>query len=107
MAAATVLARGAGTALRRSSCALKVCFSVTDRKKLHTAPVGQAFRLRPFHVLVATGGGYAGYKKYEGYKLEQLEKKGIELPVKLASEWEVAISPAGPEAKVGPAKLYV
>ncbi|OXB73305.1 UNVERIFIED_CONTAM: hypothetical protein H355_008281 [Colinus virginianus] len=83
-----VVARGAGTALRRSSCALKVCFSVTDRKKLHTAPVGQAFRLRPFHVLVATGGGYAGYKKYEGYKLEQLEKKGIELPVKLASEWE-------------------
>lgn len=66
-----------------------VLFSVTDRRKLHTAPAGQAFRLRPFHVLVATGGGYAGYKKYEGYKLEQLEKKGIELPVKLASEWEV------------------
>uniref|UniRef100_A0A493TH18 Phosphatidylserine decarboxylase proenzyme, mitochondrial n=1 Tax=Anas platyrhynchos platyrhynchos TaxID=8840 RepID=A0A493TH18_ANAPP len=66
-------------------------FFVTDRKKFHTAPVGQAFRLRPFHVLVATGGGYAGYRKYEDYKLEQLEKKGIELPVKLASEWEVAL----------------
>lgn len=38
---------------------------------------------------MATGGGYAGYRKYEDYKLEQLEKKGIELPVKLASEWEV------------------
>lgn len=64
-------------------------FSVTDRKKLHTAPLGQVFRLRPFHVLIATGGGYAGYRKYEDYKLEQLEKRGIEVPVKLASEWEV------------------
>lgn len=64
-------------------------FSVTDRKKLHTASVGQAFRLRPFHVLVATGGGYAGYRKYEDYKLKQLEKRGIEVPVRLASEWEV------------------
>ncbi|NXF55149.1 PISD decarboxylase, partial [Oceanites oceanicus] len=63
----------------------------TDRKKLHTAPVGQVFRLRPFHVLVATGGGYAGYRKYEDYKLEQLEKRGIEVPAKLAREWEVAL----------------
>lgn len=51
--------------------------------------MGQVFRLRPFHVLVATGGGYAGYRKYEDYKLQQLEKRGIEVPVKLASEWEV------------------
>ncbi|NXD62826.1 PISD decarboxylase, partial [Eolophus roseicapillus] len=63
----------------------------TDRKKFHTASVGQVFRLRPFHVLVATGGGYVGYRKYEDYKLEQLEKRGIEVPVKLASEWEVAL----------------
>ncbi|NXU52735.1 PISD decarboxylase, partial [Turnix velox] len=63
----------------------------TDRKKLHTAPVGLTFRLRPFHVLVATGGGYAGYRKYEDYKVEQLEKRGIEAPVKLASDWEVAL----------------
>ncbi|NXV95686.1 PISD decarboxylase, partial [Calonectris borealis] len=63
----------------------------TGRKKFHTAPVGQVFRLRPFHVLVATGGGYAGYRKYEDYKLEQLEKRGIEVPVKLAREWEVAL----------------
>uniref|UniRef100_A0A8C3MWB4 Phosphatidylserine decarboxylase n=1 Tax=Geospiza parvula TaxID=87175 RepID=A0A8C3MWB4_GEOPR len=63
----------------------------SDRKKLHTASAGQVFRLRPFHVLVATGGGYAGYRKYEDYKLQQLEKRGIEVPVKLASEWEVAL----------------
>ncbi|KAK2538009.1 hypothetical protein Q9966_005777 [Columba livia] len=60
----------------------------SDKKKFHTASVGQAFRLRPFHVLVATAGGYAGYRKYEGYKLEQLEERGIEVPVKLASEWK-------------------
>lgn len=64
-------------------------FPVTDKKKFHTASVGQAFRLRPFHVLVAAAGGYAGYRKYEGYKLEQLEERGIEVPVKLASEWKV------------------
>uniref|UniRef100_A0A8C3CSD6 Phosphatidylserine decarboxylase proenzyme, mitochondrial n=1 Tax=Cairina moschata TaxID=8855 RepID=A0A8C3CSD6_CAIMO len=63
----------------------------SDRKKFHIAPVGQAFHLCPFRVLVATGGGYAGYRKYKDYKLEQLEKKGIELPVKLASEWEVSL----------------
>ncbi|XP_042721799.1 phosphatidylserine decarboxylase proenzyme, mitochondrial isoform X3 [Lagopus muta] len=109
---AAAVARGGGAAVRRSSfltgCNFLICENpcirtpvlwkqppsrtfFSDRRKLHTAPVGQAFRLRPFHVLVATGGGYAGYKKYEGYKLEQLEKKGIELPVKLASEWEVAL----------------
>ncbi|XP_054144515.1 phosphatidylserine decarboxylase proenzyme, mitochondrial-like [Melozone crissalis] len=64
----------------------------SDRKKLHTAAVRQVFRLRPFHVLVATGGGYAGYRKYEDYKLQQLEKRGIEVPVKLASEWELQLS---------------
>uniref|UniRef100_A0A8B9C1T9 Phosphatidylserine decarboxylase n=1 Tax=Anser brachyrhynchus TaxID=132585 RepID=A0A8B9C1T9_9AVES len=51
----------------------------SDRKKFHTAPAGQAFHLRPFHVLVATGGGYARYRKYE------------QLPVKLASEWEFSL----------------
>ncbi|KAM6317909.1 phosphatidylserine decarboxylase proenzyme, mitochondrial-like [Podargus strigoides] len=61
----------------------------SDRKKLHTVSVRQVLRLRPFHVLVATAGGYAGYRKYEDYKLEELEKRGIEVPVKLASQWEL------------------
>ncbi|GAB0196852.1 phosphatidylserine decarboxylase proenzyme, mitochondrial [Grus japonensis] len=108
---AAAVARGGVAALRRSSLLTSCNFLIhenlcvrpgvlwkqppsrtffSDRKKLHTAPVGQVFRLRPFHVLVATGGGYAGYRKYEDYKLEQLEKRGIEVPVKLASEWEGA-----------------
>ncbi|KYO31667.1 phosphatidylserine decarboxylase proenzyme, mitochondrial isoform X2 [Alligator mississippiensis] len=63
----------------------------SDKRKLHTAAVGRIFRLRPFHFLVATGGGYAGYRKYENYKVEQLEKMGLEVPAKLAREWEVAL----------------
>ncbi|XP_019362378.1 PREDICTED: phosphatidylserine decarboxylase proenzyme, mitochondrial isoform X1 [Gavialis gangeticus] len=62
-----------------------------DKRKLHTAAAGHIFRLRPFHFLVATGGGYAGYRKYENYKVEQLEKMGLEVPAKLAREWEVAL----------------
>ncbi|XP_042697580.1 phosphatidylserine decarboxylase proenzyme, mitochondrial isoform X6 [Chrysemys picta bellii] len=63
----------------------------TDRRKLHAALVVRTFRLRPFHFLLATGGGYAGYRQYEKYKEEQLEKMGIEIPIKLASEWEVSL----------------
>ncbi|XP_038229603.1 phosphatidylserine decarboxylase proenzyme, mitochondrial isoform X2 [Dermochelys coriacea] len=66
-------------------------FIKPDRRKLHTAPVVRTFRLRPFHFLVATGGGYAGYRQYEKYKEEQLEKMGIEIPIKLASKWEVSL----------------
>ncbi|KYO31668.1 phosphatidylserine decarboxylase proenzyme isoform B [Alligator mississippiensis] len=67
----------------------------SDKRKLHTAAVGRIFRLRPFHFLVATGGGYAGYRKYENYKVEQLEKMGLEVPAKLAREWE------GPDLHAG------
>ncbi|XP_023964479.1 phosphatidylserine decarboxylase proenzyme, mitochondrial isoform X3 [Chrysemys picta bellii] len=66
-------------------------FIKTDRRKLHAALVVRTFRLRPFHFLLATGGGYAGYRQYEKYKEEQLEKMGIEIPIKLASEWEVSL----------------
>ncbi|XP_074869116.1 phosphatidylserine decarboxylase proenzyme, mitochondrial isoform X2 [Carettochelys insculpta] len=105
--------RVCGAALRRSSVLTDCSFSwnkslslrktlvtlkhqpfrtfFTDRRKLHAAPVVRAFRLRPFHLLVATGGGYAGYAQYEKYRLEQLEKMGVEIPIKLASEWEVSL----------------
>uniref|UniRef100_K7GHD3 Phosphatidylserine decarboxylase proenzyme, mitochondrial n=1 Tax=Pelodiscus sinensis TaxID=13735 RepID=K7GHD3_PELSI len=62
-----------------------------DRRKLHAAPVVRTFRLRPFYFLVATGGGYVGYTQYEKYRVEQLEKMGIEAPIKIASEWEVSL----------------
>ncbi|KAH1180377.1 hypothetical protein KIL84_009213 [Mauremys mutica] len=108
---ATAMERLCGAALRRSSVLTDCRFSwhknlslrktlviwkqppfrtfFTDRRKLHAAPVVRTFRLRPFHFLVATGGGYAGYRQYEKYKEEQLEKLGIEIPIKLASEWEL------------------
>ncbi|XP_030439181.1 phosphatidylserine decarboxylase proenzyme, mitochondrial isoform X3 [Gopherus flavomarginatus] len=110
---ATAVERLCGAALRRSSVLNDCRFSwhknlslrktlviwkqppfrtfFTDRRKLHAAPVVRTFRLRPFHFLVATGGGYAGYRQYEKYKEEQLEKMGIEIPIKLASEWEVSL----------------
>ncbi|XP_065423958.1 phosphatidylserine decarboxylase proenzyme, mitochondrial isoform X2 [Chrysemys picta bellii] len=66
-------------------------FIKTGKRKLHAALVVRTFRLRPFHFLLATGGGYAGYRQYEKYKEEQLEKMGIEIPIKLASEWEVSL----------------
>ncbi|XP_023964480.1 phosphatidylserine decarboxylase proenzyme, mitochondrial isoform X5 [Chrysemys picta bellii] len=110
---ATAMERMCGAALRRSSVLTDCSFSwhknlslrknlviwkqpsfrtlFTDRRKLHAALVVRTFRLRPFHFLLATGGGYAGYRQYEKYKEEQLEKMGIEIPIKLASEWEVSL----------------
>ncbi|KAM7144926.1 phosphatidylserine decarboxylase proenzyme, mitochondrial isoform 3-T8 [Macrochelys suwanniensis] len=110
---AASMERLCGAALRRSSVLTDCSFSwhknlslrktlvvwkqppfrtfFTDRRKVHDALVVRTFRLRPFHFLVATGGGYASYRQYEKYKEEQLEKMGIEIPIKLASEWEVSL----------------
>uniref|UniRef100_A0A8C3SUV4 Phosphatidylserine decarboxylase proenzyme, mitochondrial n=1 Tax=Chelydra serpentina TaxID=8475 RepID=A0A8C3SUV4_CHESE len=110
---AASMERMCGAALRRSSVLTDCSFSwhknlslrktlvvwkqppfrtfFTDRRKVHAALVVRTFRLRPFHFLVATGGGYASYRQYEKYKEEQLEKMGIEIPIKLASEWEVSL----------------
>ncbi|CAI5797482.1 Hypothetical predicted protein [Podarcis lilfordi] len=64
-------------------------FLLTGQRKLYTAPVRSVLRLRPLHLLVATGGGYAGYKQYENYKENQLRKSGLEPPPKIASDWEL------------------
>lgn len=45
--------------------------------------------LRPLLFLVATGGGYAGYRQYEKYQEREWEKLGLEIPRKLAGHWEV------------------
>jgi phosphatidylserine decarboxylase len=42
-------------------------------------------------ILLATGGGYAGYRQYEKYRERKLEKLGLEIPPKLASHWEVGL----------------
>ncbi|XP_020927570.1 phosphatidylserine decarboxylase proenzyme, mitochondrial isoform X2 [Sus scrofa] len=63
----------------------------TNARKVHTAPVRTLSLLRPLPVLVATGGGYAGYRQYEKYRERELEKLGLEIPPKLAGHWEVAL----------------
>ncbi|XP_043835887.1 phosphatidylserine decarboxylase proenzyme, mitochondrial isoform X3 [Dromiciops gliroides] len=68
-----------------------VCTFRTDARKFHTATSRALFRLRPFHFLVATGGGYAGYRQYEKYRDQELERLGFEVPPRLAGEWEVAL----------------
>ncbi|XP_072455979.1 phosphatidylserine decarboxylase proenzyme, mitochondrial isoform X5 [Notamacropus eugenii] len=63
----------------------------TDARKFHTATSRALFRLRPFHVVLATGGGYVGYRQYENYRDRELERLGLEVPPRLAGEWEVAL----------------
>lgn len=65
---------------------------VTGARKIHTAPARSLFLLRPVPILLATGGGYAGYRQYEKYRDQKLEKLGLEIPPKLASHWEVGLS---------------
>lgn len=48
-------------------------------------------RVRPLPLLIATGGGYAGYDQYGRYKDRQLEKLGIEVPPRIANEVQVTI----------------
>ncbi|XP_065140246.1 phosphatidylserine decarboxylase proenzyme, mitochondrial isoform X2 [Paramisgurnus dabryanus] len=52
---------------------------------------GLQARVRPLFLLVASGGGYLGYDQYGRYKDRQLEKIGIEVPPRLASEVQVTI----------------
>ncbi|XP_055107596.1 phosphatidylserine decarboxylase proenzyme, mitochondrial isoform X4 [Symphalangus syndactylus] len=63
----------------------------TDARKIHTAPARTTFLLRPLPILLATGGGYAGYRQYEKYRERELEKLGLEIPPKLAGHWEVEL----------------
>ncbi|CAM4536302.1 unnamed protein product [Leuciscus chuanchicus] len=46
---------------------------------------GLQARVRPLPLLIATGGGYAGYDQYGRYKDRQLEKLGIEVPPRIAN----------------------
>lgn len=71
---------------------ISLVFVVTGARKMHTAPVRSLFLLRPMPILLATGGGYVGYRQYEKYRDQKLEKLGLEIPPKLASHWEVGMS---------------
>uniref|UniRef100_A0A3Q2KYT2 Phosphatidylserine decarboxylase proenzyme, mitochondrial n=1 Tax=Equus caballus TaxID=9796 RepID=A0A3Q2KYT2_HORSE len=61
----------------------------TSARKVHTAPARSLFLLRPLPVLFVTGTGYAGYRQYERYRERELEKLGLEIPLKLAGPWEI------------------
>ncbi|ROL48765.1 Phosphatidylserine decarboxylase proenzyme, mitochondrial [Anabarilius grahami] len=50
---------------------------------------GLQARVRPLPLLIATGGGYVGYNQYGLYRDRQLEKLGIEVPPRIASEVQV------------------
>ncbi|KAF7477293.1 Hypothetical predicted protein [Marmota monax] len=62
-----------------------------NTRKVHTATARTLFRLRPLPILLATGSGYVGYRQYEKYRERELEKLGLEIPPKLAGNWEVAL----------------
>ncbi|XP_059975497.1 phosphatidylserine decarboxylase proenzyme, mitochondrial isoform X3 [Mesoplodon densirostris] len=64
----------------------------TNARKVHTAPARTLSLLRPLLFLVATGGGYAGYRQYEKYQEREWEKLGLEIPPKLAGHWEISPS---------------
>ncbi|XP_041079015.1 phosphatidylserine decarboxylase proenzyme, mitochondrial-like [Polyodon spathula] len=61
----------------------------SGRRTLHAASVGAVARLRPLHVLLATGSGYLGYSQYGWYKDRELERQGIEVPPHVAHEVQV------------------
>ncbi|KAM4051570.1 phosphatidylserine decarboxylase proenzyme, mitochondrial isoform 3-T3 [Anomaloglossus baeobatrachus] len=64
---------------------------LSNGRRLHAASAAVGARVRPLYLLLGTGGGYAGYRQYEGYKDRQLQNLGLEVPPKVAYTWEVAI----------------
>ncbi|XP_040272396.1 phosphatidylserine decarboxylase proenzyme, mitochondrial isoform X2 [Bufo bufo] len=66
-------------------------FHSNGRRRLYAASAAVGVRVRPLYLLLGSGGGYAGYKQYEGYKDRQLQKLGLEVPPRVAYTWEVAI----------------
>ncbi|XP_069613867.1 phosphatidylserine decarboxylase proenzyme, mitochondrial isoform X2 [Ranitomeya imitator] len=60
-------------------------------RRLHAASAAVGARVRPLYLLLGTGGGYVGYRQYEGYRDRQLQNLGLEVPPKVAYTWEVAI----------------
>lgn len=52
---------------------------------------GLQSRVRTLPLLIATGTGYFGYNQYERYKIQELEKLGIEVPPRLANELQVRL----------------
>ncbi|XP_060699780.1 phosphatidylserine decarboxylase proenzyme, mitochondrial isoform X2 [Chiloscyllium punctatum] len=68
-------------------------FSNSDHRILQMITFGIVTRVRPLHLLVATGGGYVGYYQYHKYKRRELEHCGLDELVKesLAPAWQVGL----------------
>ncbi|XP_069038155.1 phosphatidylserine decarboxylase proenzyme, mitochondrial isoform X2 [Lepisosteus oculatus] len=60
-------------------------------RRLHAASLSLGARVRPLYVLLASGGGYAGYTQYGRYRDRRLEQLGIEVSPRLANELQVAL----------------
>ncbi|GAA6085866.1 phosphatidylserine decarboxylase proenzyme, mitochondrial isoform X2 [Tachysurus ichikawai] len=61
---------------------------------------GLQARVRAIPLLIATGGGYFGYNRYERYKDRELEKLGITVPPRVAtSVQELNTTGGGPSAQ--------
>ncbi|XP_024237844.1 phosphatidylserine decarboxylase proenzyme, mitochondrial isoform X2 [Oncorhynchus tshawytscha] len=63
----------------------------SGRQRFNAASLGLQARIRPFPLLIATGGGYMGYDQYVHYKDRKLTKIGIEVPPRIANETQVAL----------------
>lgn len=59
------------------------------RQRFNAASLGLQVRIRPFPLLIATGGVYMGYDQYVHYKYRELTKIGIEVPPRIANETQV------------------
>ncbi|XP_069789209.1 phosphatidylserine decarboxylase proenzyme, mitochondrial isoform X8 [Narcine bancroftii] len=60
---------------------------------LQTISFGTMTRIRPLHLLVATGSGYVGYWQYDKYRQRELERRGLEglRQHGIAAAWQVGL----------------
>ncbi|XP_032899380.1 phosphatidylserine decarboxylase proenzyme, mitochondrial isoform X3 [Amblyraja radiata] len=60
---------------------------------LQTISFGARTRIRPLHLIVATGSGYVGYWQYDKYRQQELERLGIDglRQQSIAAAWQVGL----------------
>ncbi|XP_030624336.1 phosphatidylserine decarboxylase proenzyme, mitochondrial isoform X2 [Chanos chanos] len=92
------------TALRTRSCSshlrahgvrwgnqVSQCSFSTGRERFNAKSLGLQARIRPLPLFIITGGGYVGYDQYGRYRDRELERRGIEVPPRIANEAQVAL----------------
>ncbi|KAG9487373.1 hypothetical protein GDO78_007303 [Eleutherodactylus coqui] len=87
--------QGSLSSFLKTGCLLQSCAAArslhSGGRRLHAASAAVAIRIRPLYLLLGTGGGYAGYRQYEGYKDRRLQELGLDITPRVAHTWEVAI----------------